>query len=435
MLLRAVLLLAGCGGVHVGCAGAGGGDAVAFSATTFTAPADAELIAKITVDCDACDWGKAGSEALVLAIALDDRAPVHLPVVRRGVAEYRVLLGKVGAGRHTAKVMEEPNLTATSLRGQSTFYAIEVDQIPVTAPDYQALSFAPFLYARPDTVGRFTDVPLLMWYETELTERGTRYRYSVVFSNEDGGTPADRLMATWGRTTDIEYVYSVEVDANDVILSEDMQGPKHEILPFKGTRDGQHPLLWVSTDNNMVLDHGTTAVRYAPAPTAVDLTDASREVVMDANAWTYEVMTKELMREGKIVADAPTGQGTIPDPRRYVFLEGCGEAGNNALAVAVQVNDQWWSSDRGVSEYRIVRDGCFRAAIPLPGTASAGAVRAVRVQAFARQDKPANTPSRFTRLNRVFSLNERFEPGQDVLRWTGTAILRPGGPPFEMPVR
>jgi hypothetical protein len=434
-LVFLVTLLAGCGGVYFGCVGAGDGDAVPFSDATFTASADAELIARITVDCDTCAWDKAGSEALVLAITLDDRAPVHLPVVRSGNAEYRVLLGTVGAGRHTATVMEEPNLTAASLRGQRKFYVIEVDQIPVTAPDYQALSLAPFVHARPDTVGRFTDVPLLMWYQSELTARGTRYRYSVVFSNEDGGTPADRLMATWGRTTDIEYVYSVEIDPNDTILSEDMQGPKHEILPFTGKREGTHPLLWVSTENNMVLDHGTTTVRYAPAPVAVDLQDASREVVMDANPWTYEVMTKELIREGKIVADAPAGQGTIPDPRRYVFLEGCGDAGHNALAVAVQVNNQWVSSDRGMTEYRIVRDGCFRAAIPLPGTLSAGDVRAVRVQAFPRKDKPTNTPSRFTRLNRVFSLDEQFQPGDDVLRWTGTAVLRPGGPPFEMPVR
>ena len=77
-------------------------------------------------------------------------------------------------------------------------------------------------------------------------------------------------------------------------------------------------------------------MRYAPAPVAVDLKDASREVVMDANPWIYEVMAKELMREGKIVADAPAGQGTIPDPRRFVFLEGCGEAGNNALAVSCE---------------------------------------------------------------------------------------------------
>jgi hypothetical protein len=257
----------------------------------------------------------------------------------------------------------------------------------------------------------------------------------VIFSNEDGGTPADRLMATWGRTTDIEYIYSVEVDSTGAILTEDMQGPKHEILPFKGKREGRHPLLWVSTENNMVLDHGATAVRYAPAPVLAELKDVSREQVMDANAWTYEVMTKELVREGKIVADAPTGQGTIPDVRRYVFVEGCGEAGNNAIAVSVNVDDKWLSSDRGVTEYRIVRDGCFRVAIPLPGTASARDVRAVRVQAFPRKDKPANTPSRFTRLNTVFSLNERFAPGPRMVRWEGEAVLQPGGPPYEIPVR
>ena len=321
------------------------------------------------------------------------------------------------------------------MRGQRAFASrVEIEQIPVTASNHRPISLAPFVYARPDTVGRFNDVPLLMWYEIEPTVRGTRYRYSVIFSNEDGGTPADRLMATWGRTTDIEYVYSVEVDAGGAILSEDMQGPEHEILPFKGRREGRHPLLWVSTENNMVLDHGTTTVRYAPAPVLADLKDASREVVMDANAWTYAVMSKELAREGKIVADAPTGQGTIPDPRRYVFLEGCGEAGHNAIAVGVKVSDQWLTSDRGVTEYRVVRDGCFRAAIPLPGTATARDVTAVRVQAFVRKDKPANTPSRFTRLNTVFSLDERFAPGPGLKRWEGNAVLQPGGPPFEIPV-
>ena len=128
-----------------------------------------------------------------------------------------------------------------------------------------------------------------MWYEVEPTARGTRYRYSVIFTNEDGGTPADRLMATWGRTTDIEYLYSVEVDRAGAILDEDMQGPKHEILPFRGRREARHPLLWVSTENNMVLDSGTTTVRYAPAPVAFPLRDVSREAVMDAHPWLYEL--------------------------------------------------------------------------------------------------------------------------------------------------
>ena len=65
-----------------------------------------------------------------------------------------------------------------------------------------------------------------MWYEIEPTPRGTRYRYSVIFTNEDGGTPADRLMATWGRTTDIEYLYSVEVDASGAIVDRGHAGSR-----------------------------------------------------------------------------------------------------------------------------------------------------------------------------------------------------------------
>ena len=402
----------------------------------FESAGDAEVIARITVDCARCDWATGGSEGVVLAIGLDDREPVRVPIVRTGKAEYPVMLGAVSAGTHIVAVAEDPNATAGSLRGtNAATWSIAIEQIPSAASSHQAIAMAPIVYARPDTVGKFNDVPLLMWYEIEPTGRGKRYRYSVIFSNEDGGTPADRLMATWGRTTDIEYIYSVEVDSDGSILDEDMQGPDHEILPFKGKREGRHPLLWVATHNNMVLDHGTTSVRYAPAPLFADLKNVSREKVMDDNPWTYEVMAKELSREGKIVADAPTGQGTIPDLGRYVFLEGCGEAGHNAMTVSVGVDGKWFSSDRGVEQYRITRNGCFRAAVPLPGNRSARDVDAIRVHAFPRQDKPAGTPSKITRINTLFALNERLAPGPRETRWEGEQIVMPGGPPFEHKVR
>jgi hypothetical protein len=403
--------------------------------TSFNSSGEAQVIARVAAGCDQCDWQEPGRESVVLTFTLDDRPPVQVPLLWGRGIEYRVLLGTVTSGDHRVRISENVALTAAALQGRSAArWDAKIEQIAPADSTYRALSLAPFIYARPDTVGKFTDVPLLMWYEVEPTSRGTRYRYSVVFSNEDGGTPADRLMATWGRTTDIEYLYSVEVDANGSILSEDMQGPKHEILPFKGKREGTHPLLWVSTDNNMVLDHGTTSVRYAPAPSLVNLDKVSRETVMDANSWTYEIMAKELSREGKIVADAPAGQGVIPDLRRFVFLEACGEADNNAIAASVKVNGAWHTSDRGVAEYRIVRDGCFRAAIPLPGSAGARDVQAVRFQAYPRQDRAAGT-SRITRLNRVFSLDERFVPGPSVLQWEGAASLTPGGPPLEIPVQ
>src|SRR5438093_1509493 len=110
-----------------------------------------------------------------------------------------------------------------------------------------------------------TDLPLVAWYEIVPTPRGRQFRYSVIFSNEDGGTATDRLMATWGRTTDIEFVYGVEVGGDGRILAEQFQGPGHEVPPFKGRHEARHPLLGVSTDNNMVSESGPTRVRYAPA--------------------------------------------------------------------------------------------------------------------------------------------------------------------------
>ncbi len=169
---------------------------------TFQSSGVAEALAKIVVRCDTCAWDTTGTEAVVLTITLDDREAQRLPVVRSGRAEYRLVLGSVTSGGHTVVVEEDAELTAVSLRGKGTAVVEEVaiEQITESAANYRPVSLAPMIYARPDTVGRFTDVPVLMWYEVEPSPGGTRYRYTVVFTNEDGGTPADRLMATWGRT-------------------------------------------------------------------------------------------------------------------------------------------------------------------------------------------------------------------------------------------
>ena len=82
-------------------------------------------------------------------------------------------------------------------------------------------------------------------------------------------------------------------------------------------REGSHPLLWVATENNMVTDTGDVKIRYAPATILFDLTNKSREVVMDASPWTYRLMADEIRREGKIVEDAAAGSGRIPDLRRF----------------------------------------------------------------------------------------------------------------------
>jgi hypothetical protein len=398
----------------------------------------AVLFATIHARCDACAWDVEGREAATVVITLDGRYSQHLPLVRGPSGDYEVLVGSVEPGRHVVRAQIDRDRSAPELRSRraASVWIREVTAVLKGEPTYDAVSLAPFVYARPNTLGRFTDVPVFMWYEQEPTGRGTRYRYSVIFTNEDGGTPADRLMATWGRTTDIEYVYSVEVDGAGTILADDYQGPRHEVLPFRGTREGRHPLLWVTTDNNMVQDTGTTGVRYAPAPVAFPLSGVSREAVMDANPWLYAIAAKELAREGKIAADAPPGTGKIPDPRRFVYLEGCGVVGGAAaLAFEIEVGETWVASDRGMPEYRVVRDGCFRVATPLPPSIPTPDVRRLRIRAHPRKtDDVAREGSKTVTvgINSVFLLDDDYRPGPSILRKQAPAIVDVGGAPYEI---
>jgi hypothetical protein len=411
----------------------------------FIAAAAGEAFVTVRAGCAACDWGEAGREAVALRVSLDGKYSQHLMLARGEAADYRIALGPVIKGRHRLDFDRDPALSAPGA-GRAT---VDLPQggVTILAPgsvDFTALSMAPFLYARPNTVGKFTDLPLLMWYEVVPTARGSQHRYSVIFSNEDGGTQTDRLMATWGRTTDIEFVYGVEIDKAGQVLAEEFQGPGHEVPAFKGTHEGRHPLLWVSTDNNMVSETGPTRIRYAPLPVKFDLTDASREAVMDANPWTYAIASVEMRREGKIADDPPPGINKIPDPRRFVFVEACASVGNAALAISVGSSQSasttaltWTRSDRGLPQYRIVRDGCFTIATPMKAGTRASDIRALRVEAFERPPaegaiRVTPNPVRLTHINKAFMLDQRYLPSPSMLKWEGSQTIRAGGDPFEV---
>jgi hypothetical protein len=389
-----------------------------------------EVVVVLKARCAGCNWGEAGREAATLRISIDGAYSQHLVLTQsQAVGDYPIVVGALTAGRHRLTVERDATLSASGA-GTVTVEIGSVRALSAGSDDFTALSMAPILYARPNTVGRFTDVPLLMWYEVASTTRGRRFRYSVIFTNEDGGTATDRLMATWGRTTDIEFVYGVELDSSGKVLAEEFQGPGHDVPPFKGRHEGRHPLLWVSTDNNMVSEAGTTNVRYAPAPERFDLTNVSREVVMDRHPWSYMVAAQEMQREGKIDAKAAPGAGRIPDLRLFVFIEACTELeGDAALAFSVRVGDGaasgWCDSDRGLPEFRIVRGGCFRGAVPLP--ASAGKPEAVRFRAYSRkpQEGKAAVPGRvtLTRVNKIFTLGEGYLPRDSTFSWTGSVVL------------
>jgi hypothetical protein len=186
----------------------------------------------------------------------------------------------------------------------------------------------------------------------------------------------------------------------------------------------------------MVSESGPTEIRFAPAPEYFDLTNASREIVMDAHPWMHELASKEMAREKKLKEDAAAGSGAIPDPRRFVFVEACTELQNASVAFSVHApgadgNAQWFDSDRGLPQFRIVRTGCFRGAVPLPP--GAGAPDAVRFKAFTLPPKADAPPPSgpiavtLTRVNRVFTLDEGYLPKKSLFSWTGSSPLTVNG--------
>jgi hypothetical protein len=427
---------------------------------TFACDAPAEAIATIRATCSRCDWGVAGREGAAIEITVDGRYRSHLMLTRgHEEADYRLLLGHFDPGTHKVDMAVDPSKSARNI-GTVRVTGIDITIVGEDDASYGAVAHAPILHARPNTIGRFSDVPLLMWYETATTPRGRQHRYSVIFSNEDGGTATDRLMATWGRTTDIEFVYGVEVDANGRTLAEEFQGPDHVVTPFRGAHEALHPLEFVVTDNNMVSDAGTAAVRYAPAPEPFDLTDRSREVVMDAHAWSYRVTSQEMLREGKVADNAQAGSGKIPDPRRFVFVEACSDLENAALSFGVRSPgskhlrpyraedmeilagevsaSRWYDSDRGREQFRIVRAGCFRGAVPLPrGAAMPDAIRFRAWRHSTARGTPPGQPAsvRITRVNGVFMLADDFVPKPSRFSWTGSLLVKTDGTPAELGIQ
>jgi hypothetical protein len=417
-------------------------DTAPLAYRVFDAKQAGEAIAVVRASCERCDWGVEGREAAALRISFDGRYSQHVMLARGGGSwEYQITLGPVTPGTHRVFVHFDAALSARDL-GKVTVAGVSTEVIPAGSDAHLAQSMAPFIYARPDTVGKFTDIPILMWYEIVPVPQGRQFRYSTIFSNEDGGTSTDRLMATWGRTTDIEFTYGATVDATGKIVAEEFQGPGHEVPPFRGRHEGAHPLQWVSTVNNMVSESGSTETRYAPVPVKFDLTNASREVVMDANPWTHVLASKEMVREKKLSETATAGSGIIPDPRRFVFVEACTELQNAAVSFAVRAKDpsgevRWFESDRGLPQFRIVRSGCFRGAVPLPP--GAGPPEAVRLQAYSVPPKgnapPAGTAAvTLIRVNRVFTLDDGYAPRPSVFAWTGSSRLAIDGNPVEFSI-
>lgn len=328
-------------------------------ATFRVVDAGSEVVASISMTAQGADWGQKGREGVLARIVLDGRPRGHAWVFGEAKGEpVNVFLGRLLAGEHSLAV--EP-VTSESANLPLETHSIKVTEIAPSDPRYQAVANAPVIIARADTLGRFSDVPMMAYYE----EAKGALRYTVIFSNEDGGTSTRDLMARWGRTTDIEFVYEVTPSTGATLI----QAKGHKEIPYSGAYEGRHPSLEVSTLNNMVAPGAASAgkldFRLLPEPAALS---GSRETVMDRHPWTYAVSSKELVREDKIRKFGEIADENISDPRNYLVAELNSAPESSGIQVIVKLNNGGvgYGSARGMVESYVTRPGWIRLATELP---------------------------------------------------------------------
>lgn len=396
----------------------------------FTVAQQAEVIADLRLTSPGSDWSKPGREAALANVTVDDR-PAQQVMLYGGESRhtYSVFLGTLAAGDHRLTI--ERNARFSAPGSDLAIWNAQFREVPQSSPDYQMVANAPVLYARAGSVGQFTDVPLMVYCERLTERRGQHLQYTVIFSNEDGGTSTRALMARWGRTTDIEYVYRAWLDRRGEVVHATIQIKGHEEMEFRGRREGMHPLLIPSTLNNMVSGDGTSEIRYQLAPVSADLASHSREEVMDEHPLLYRVMAEELAREGKLRPYGSVEGEKISDPKNYLYVEARANNRNSALSVLVRLQNAhiWYSSSVGRAEYAVSRDGWFRTAIELPP-----ATRAEQVAEFGFEcivnPEPRNPPAggtcRLEAVSKVFFLDDNYAPQPGFWRYNGMMEMATG---------
>jgi hypothetical protein len=363
-----------------------------------------EAVADLTMSSLGGDWAKPGREAAMADVRVDDRPAFQVMLYGgESTRKYAVFLGCLDAGRHRISVVRNATYSAPGANLKVTGVAVR------GGIDDPVIARAPVLYARKNTIGQFTDVPMIVYAE----QLGGVLQYTVIFTNEDGGTSTRALMARWGRTTDIEYVYRLDTKTGHAII----QGKNHKDIEYRGKLEGAHPLLIPVTDNNMVGDEVPSEIRYQIAPVLVDLSAHSREEVMDDDPLTWQVMAKELEREGKLRPFGQVDGHNISDVRNYAYIEAKVSVQTAGIVAMLRRKDDavWRVSSLGRWDYAVDRDGWIRTTVELPPGTRATDLGEIGFTCVVVPDENKKLPitgaCRVEKVSKVFLLDRDYRPG------------------------
>ena len=425
---------------------------------TFHRAHPGEVFLHASVSAPGVSWAQRRNESAVVSAYVDGHYATDIVIMSASGVARDFALGHLGAGRHTLRI-HYADRRSPSNAGVARLRDIGFRTVRPSNPAYVAAKYAPVLYGRTDAPkGRrplqnnHTDTPLIAWHQTLPAKKAGHsvIEYSVAWSNEDGGTPTPALMAQWGRTTDIEWIYRVEVDAQGrrVAGTGRFQGANHATTTFRGRYDGTHPVLQTCTSNNNVCDtKALQKLKLAPDPMRFALdarnrlaADQPREHEMDVNPWTYQIMGREMVREGKVTDTVP--DPSIPglaDQRTYLYLAVDQAPSNGTVGLAVDVVLQSGATTTTYTSdhlsaiptlFTIHRRGPAATTIKLPpGTTPADilSISARRVLQFPA-GPDSNASVAVTAIDRAFFLGSDYLPLASFAQGPVSATLTQAAP-------
>lgn len=390
----------------------------------FTLSPGGEGLIDLVATVPGADWEHTGREAATVRLTLDGQHNQDVVLFHgERPIPYRLALGRLAPGPHTLKI---ERLAAFSATGLTTVELARADLavVPPASPDFDIYAHAPILVSRPDS--HRTDTPVMLYHEVFPNEGGKAFRYTPIFSNEDGGTATRALMARWGRTVDIDWAYAIRLDGYGDKVRDTYQGWLHRTKTFRGKYEDRHPILQVASNNNIFDDDVDGPLRFRLAPHyRFDATQAAREDAVDQNPWIYRLMAKELFRERKAFKDFFTpspdkGDSAISDPRRYMFFEFRQANQGRGLGVSVKLKGyaEPFVSHRGDSGLTNGRTGWGRVAVELPRPVTAEDLEEIAIVGLGRGSATV------TEVRKALVLNADLEPVVLPVAWKGEGQIR-----------
>jgi hypothetical protein len=366
-----------------------------------TVGAPGEGVATLTLAAATADWGTLGRESVVLSYDLDGTKIGTIVVHSSAPIAYRLLLGAVTAGDHTIGLRQEKKLSPADDSPVLIEASASIEAITSGDPRYDLTRFAPILLGLdadlnivPIATGTHpgnavSDMPVVL-YARPIAHAGfTTYRYTMIWTNEDGGTGQfpDVLIARYGRTTDIETFF--EVDVSDVGVLQAVRFRPDEsgsLATFNGAFQGTHPIVRTSTGNGLIADDGESTLHFTLVPFLFDDNGLPRELGMDLDPISYVLMTKEMIREDKIEPLGNANTKKLSDDRNYLYVDYDIDldVGGQVLRGIAVVNSVTYYSDHNqsftVALNPRVSEGIGRLAIELPPGTAIGDIQSYGMQ-------------------------------------------------------